>query len=113
MKIRLTRKLAEFIDGVDLRSFQVGDVVDLTAADANLLLAEGWATESDPSGAVLLNRAPPSDRPPGSARHRSKPHEQTHADPTSLARPGPLETDEICAIGSADPRSLRYPTGSD
>jgi hypothetical protein len=44
MKVRLTRRLAEQIDGVDLTHFGVGDVLDLPAHEAMLLLAEGWAT---------------------------------------------------------------------
>jgi len=47
MKVRLTRKLADFIDGVDLRSHQVGDVVDLPPPNAHLLIAEGWAAEPE------------------------------------------------------------------
>jgi hypothetical protein len=43
MQVRLTRKLAETIDGIDLSSHEVGDVFDLPAAEAQLLLAEGWA----------------------------------------------------------------------
>jgi hypothetical protein len=43
MRVRLTRKLAEQIDGVDLRGCEVGDVLDLPRAEARLLLAERWA----------------------------------------------------------------------
>jgi hypothetical protein len=42
MRIRLVRKLAERIDGVDLSGCTVGDVVDFSPMDAGLLLAEGW-----------------------------------------------------------------------
>jgi hypothetical protein len=51
MRIRLTRKLADFIDGVDLRSYNVGDVIDLPSSNAKLLLAEGWASQPSPSRA--------------------------------------------------------------
>jgi hypothetical protein len=44
MRVRLTRKLAERIDGVDLSGRRVGDVLDLDPADARLLVAETWAT---------------------------------------------------------------------
>jgi hypothetical protein len=44
MKVVLTRKLADSMDGVDVTSYQVGDVLDLTAAQARLLVAEDWAT---------------------------------------------------------------------
>ena len=43
MWIRLTRKLAERIDGVDISRYAVGDVIDLTRGDAALLIAEDWA----------------------------------------------------------------------
>jgi hypothetical protein len=39
----LTRKLAEKIDGVNLKSHHVGDVLELPTRDARLLLAEEWA----------------------------------------------------------------------
>jgi hypothetical protein len=40
MKVRLTRKHADRIDGVDLTGCQVGDVVDLAPPEATLLVAE-------------------------------------------------------------------------
>lgn len=43
MKVLLTKKLAECIDGVDLNDRRVGDVLDLPASEARLLLAEQWA----------------------------------------------------------------------
>ena len=42
-RVRLTRKLADVIDGVDLTGCTVGDTVDLAPRDAFLLLSEGWA----------------------------------------------------------------------
>ena len=44
MRVRLTRKLAERIDGIDLRGRRVGDVLELDTAEARLILAETWAT---------------------------------------------------------------------
>ena len=43
MRIRLTRKLSQLLNGVDLSGQSVGDVIDLPLHDAELLLAEGWA----------------------------------------------------------------------
>jgi hypothetical protein len=40
--VRLTRKLAERIDGVDLSESHVGDTLYLSPHDAELLVAEGW-----------------------------------------------------------------------
>lgn len=42
-RVRLTRKFAEMIDGVDLRSAAVGDQLQLSTHDAEVLIAEGWA----------------------------------------------------------------------
>ena len=43
MKVRLTRKHAERIDGIDLRLAKPGDLLDLSAAEAHILVAEEWA----------------------------------------------------------------------
>ena len=43
MRIRLTRKLALCINGVDISGLNVGDVVDLPESNARMLLLEGWA----------------------------------------------------------------------
>jgi len=41
--VRLTRKLAARLDGIDLSNRQVGDVLRLSLHDAQLLIAEAWA----------------------------------------------------------------------
>src|SRR3954463_3834905 len=43
MRIRLTRRLAEHLNGVDLSRRAVGDLFDLPPHDAEMLIAEGWA----------------------------------------------------------------------
>jgi hypothetical protein len=43
MRVRLTRKLAPLVDGVDLSSHEVGDVFDLPEEQARLVIAEDWA----------------------------------------------------------------------
>jgi hypothetical protein len=43
MMVRLTRKLADMIDGIDLSAFTVGEVIQLPVAAARLLIAERWA----------------------------------------------------------------------
>jgi hypothetical protein len=42
MKVVLMRKLAATMDGIDVAEHQVGDVLDLTPADARILVAEQW-----------------------------------------------------------------------
>jgi hypothetical protein len=46
--VRLTRKLAECIDGVDLSDHRVGEIIDVSPAEARLLLAEQWAELAEP-----------------------------------------------------------------
>ena len=43
MKVRLTRKHAERIDGIDLRGREPGDLLDLPPTDARIIVAEKWA----------------------------------------------------------------------
>ena len=43
MVVRLTRKLADRVDGVDLSAYRVGQALHLPWRDARLLMAEGWA----------------------------------------------------------------------
>jgi hypothetical protein len=59
MLVRLTRKLAECVDGIDLSRSREGDVLDLSSHDAQLLVAEGWAVACDPSPASPRADAPP------------------------------------------------------
>jgi hypothetical protein len=44
MKVRLTKKLAEQLDGIDVSKSQEGDVLDLPSRDAKMLVEERWAT---------------------------------------------------------------------
>ena len=78
MRIRLTRKFAERIDGVDLSRRRVGDVIDLPVDEARALIAEGWAVLEDgrrAGRAVHRNRPPAdtvADRSPRPRRHRRR-----------------------------------------
>jgi len=45
MRVKLIRKFANVLNGIDLTRIAVGDIVDLTAHDAALLVVEGWAQE--------------------------------------------------------------------
>jgi hypothetical protein len=49
VRVRLTRKFANSIDGVDLRKVKPGDVFDVSPDQARILIAEGWgqADEND------------------------------------------------------------------
>jgi hypothetical protein len=67
MKVRLTKKLAECIDGVELSDHRVGDILELPPTQARLLLAEEWAV---PHSRTRKN--PPSGRSPASRRSDSQ-----------------------------------------
>ena len=64
VRIRLTKKLAEALNGFDLRAVSVGEVVDLSDPLARMLLAERWAEEIAQVGA----RSTADDPPARSAR---------------------------------------------
>jgi hypothetical protein len=74
MWIRLTRKLANFLDGVDVSDRHVGDVFELSTFDAHLLIAEGWAERYIPS------------RRPGDAEHRQSGTKDSLAAESSLGK---------------------------
>jgi hypothetical protein len=48
VRIRIIRKLANVLNGVNLSDVGVGDCVDVSARDARMLIAEGWAEIIDP-----------------------------------------------------------------
>jgi hypothetical protein len=47
VSVRLLRKYADMIDDVNLKDATVGDQLDLSPRDANILMAEGWAVRAD------------------------------------------------------------------
>jgi hypothetical protein len=60
MKIRLTRKFADLINGIDLSKAHTGETLDLSTRDAEILLAEGWAefAGSEPPRATAHETTP-------------------------------------------------------
>ena len=46
-KVRLTRKFANMINGIDLTAVRAGDEMELSLKDAEMLIAEGWAAPVD------------------------------------------------------------------
>lgn len=71
MKVRLSRVLAGYLDGIDVRNCREGDVIDLPESAARLLIAEEWATPERRS----QNLAPPlgvDRRKPGRPPHDSR-----------------------------------------
>jgi len=45
--IRLTRKFALCLNGLDLSGIKVGDIVSLPERDALMLILEGWAEPAE------------------------------------------------------------------
>jgi hypothetical protein len=43
MRVRIVRKLADQVDGIDLSGRHVGDVIELPEPDARVIVAEQWA----------------------------------------------------------------------
>ena len=75
MRVRLTRKLAERIDGIDLNGHRVGDVLDLDAHEARLIVAETWA---------IAHERRMDQRPPPRIERRKRPSEPLHPSPNDL-----------------------------
>ena len=48
VRVKLTRKLSNALNDVDLRPYRVGDVIDLVAPAGEMLVAEGWAERVGP-----------------------------------------------------------------
>lgn len=73
MHVRLTRKLADVIDGIDLSDRHVGDLLDLPKHDAEVLMAEGWASPVEPASGASTRLADAEDRPPTrEPQHRTR-----------------------------------------
>jgi len=66
-RVRLTRKFADLIDGIDLSRVKTGEVVDVSPTDACLLVAEGWATLDGPADETSRVT------PPKARQHRRSP----------------------------------------
>ena len=43
MRVKLVRKFADVLNGIDLTEMRVGDVIDLKPRYAAILIVEGWA----------------------------------------------------------------------
>jgi hypothetical protein len=69
VRVRLTRKLANEIDGVNLADNKVGEVIDLPDQKGRMLVAEDWA---------ILERR--SEVLPFRRRKRNQPHRRADDD---------------------------------
>jgi hypothetical protein len=55
MRVKIVRKFANVLNGIDLTKVSVGDVVNLMPDQAALLIAEGWAVEAPDTPGTLVN----------------------------------------------------------
>jgi hypothetical protein len=61
LRIRLTRKFANKLNGLDLSGVSVGDVIDLPDRAAMMLIREGWAEGVDDIGTHRPRSARPGE----------------------------------------------------
>ncbi len=55
MRVKLVRKFANVLNGVDLSKISVGDVLDLMPYQARMLILEGWAEAAPPTPGRVLD----------------------------------------------------------
>lgn len=58
MRVRLTQKMAERLDGIDLSGVVVGDVLELADPQALCLIRERWAVPVETSEKIRSNARP-------------------------------------------------------
>ena len=94
MRVQLIRKFADVLNGIDLTNARVGDIVNVKAHEAAILVMEGWAREIE------------RDAPPASIDH-------CHANTIDL--PPELRTDVAVHVvevaGDAHHRAHHDPNG--
>ncbi len=64
VRVRLVRKLADVLDGVDLSRYVVGNEIEVHPLDAALLIAEGWAVAEPGEPDAAVAPLPSSAREP-------------------------------------------------
>jgi hypothetical protein len=69
MRVRLTRRLANRFNGVDLSRHRVGDFIDLPPHHAETLVEAGWATSAESEGDQHVRAAVAAN---ASARRKQK-----------------------------------------
>jgi hypothetical protein len=72
MRIRLTEKPADRLDGVDLTSVAIGDVLEIPDQQALCLILERWAVPEKGGDRIALNRPAAFAGSPGAAHRRRR-----------------------------------------
>src|SRR4029079_7380383 len=99
MRVCLTRKLAERIDGVDLSCHHVGESFDVPESEGRLLLAARWAVLDR----LSLDRGARHRRSQRGSSHQNSPRSRRSA-PAAAAQAAP--SSDALAVGAGRP-----PTG--
>lgn len=62
MRVLLKKELAIVMDGVDVSHVRAGDILQLSDADAQVLISEGWAERvAEDPGSVALSKTSATD----------------------------------------------------
>jgi|SRR5947208_10805951 hypothetical protein len=116
MRVRLVRKLADLLDGIDVSAYRSGDVVDLSRRDAELLIAEQWAV---PVSVPVLRRMADhyqrraEDRIKEELPDSSETTSQATGDPPPVADDTRRETERDGARNPGGERDAGYPDDGD
>ena len=62
MRIRLIRKLALSMNGVDVSRLKVGDIIELDDSRADMMIESGWAERAGDTGVISSDDAAASRR---------------------------------------------------
>ena len=67
IRVRLTRKFAQILNGIDLSRTKAGEEIELSKREADLLVAEGWAAPIDLAHDKVKRRSRKSPRKPAAS----------------------------------------------
>jgi AraC-like DNA-binding protein len=108
-RVRLTRKLADLLNGIDLSRCSVGDHLEVSPRDAWLLITEGWAIACDEP----QRRSPERDRRiPAAHQLLTEGRGSQHCSCSEVHAIGTQSVTDIGSSGSNDPVS-RLPVAGD
>jgi hypothetical protein len=82
VKLRLTKRFADAIDGISLARCRVGDVIDFPPDEARVLLASEWAVIAEPQMSEVPDAPshPTAPRSAGNDSNRSWSAQRTRLD---------------------------------
>ena len=63
IRVRLAKKLAAFMNGVDVSALNIGDIIELPDSAARMMIAEGWAAPATDESVKHLFATQPTGNP--------------------------------------------------